>query len=414
MNVLAFDSIGGASGDMILGALIDLGVDPAALERDLQSLGAGPFHLQVERGLSAHLAGARVTVQAESARHDHAHDHAHSDHHHDAAASHRGLAEIEAMIRGSALPDAVKNQAIRVFRRIGEVEARMHGTSVEQIHFHEIGAVDSIIDIVGSCLALHRLGVDAVAVGPLPMGRGVIRCAHGVFPNPAPATIELLRGMPIEQTEAPFELVTPTGAALLAEWRSIDRPPPGAAIARVGYGLGQRDLGDRPNLLRAALLEWSEQTESDACLVLETNLDDATPELVGVLAQRLMAAGALDVFTLPAQMKKQRPGVLLTVLCRIADRERMLDLIFRESTTFGVRETTARRTVLARRVVRVQTPYGEVGVKIGVWRGEDIVRAPEMDDCIRRATEHGVSVRAVYEAAQRAFALSSRRDGPAG
>lgn len=398
MRILAFDSVGGASGDMILAALIDLGADADELARDLHSLGVGNFHLRVERGLSAHLAGTRVEVQVESD--DHAHAHAH-DHQHEHA-PHRGLLEIEALIHASALPDAVKERACRVFRRIGEVEARMHGTTVDKIHFHEIGAVDSIVDIVGSCLALHRLGVDAVAVGPLPQGRGVIQCAHGTFPNPAPATVELLRGMAVEQTELPHELVTPTGAALLADWRTIDRTPTGARIEKVGYGLGRRDLGSRPNLLRAILMVDSFHASdlSDTCLVLETNLDDTTPELIGALAQRLMTEGAWDVFTTAIQMKKQRPGTLLTVLCSPLDREKMLALIFRESTTFGVREYETRRTILARRTEMVKTPYGEVRVKIGVWRGQDITRAPEMDDCLRLAAAKAVSVRAVYEAAR--------------
>jgi uncharacterized protein (TIGR00299 family) protein len=398
VKILAFDSVGGAAGDMILAALVDLGIDLAELERDLSGLGAGAFHLRAERGISAHLAGLRVRVETR-AETDHGHtDLTHSPDH----LPHRGLAEIEALIERSGLPAAVRARSIRVFRRIADVEARLHQIPADRIHFHEIGALDSIVDIVGSCLALHRLGVDAVAVGPLPQGRGTIACAHGVFPNPAPATLELLRGLQIEQTDEPFELVTPTGAALLSEWRSLDRIPAGATVLGVGYGLGRRDLGDRPNLLRASLLETAASPNVDECLVLETNLDDVTPELVGVLAQRLLEAGALDVFTLPAQMKKQRPGILLTVLCRSENRERMLDLIFRESTTLGVREYPVKRTALARRSVAVRTPYGEVSVKIGEWKGEPLVRAPEMEDCIRLAREHGVAVRAVYEAAQQA------------
>jgi uncharacterized protein (TIGR00299 family) protein len=399
VKILAFDSIGGAAGDMILASLLDLGIDVNELEQDLRSLGAGEFRIRAERGISAHLAALRVHVETrERELHGRLHEEAHAGDH----APHRGLREIEALIEASGLPPPVRAQSIRVFRRIAEVEARMHQIPVEQIHFHEIGAVDSIVDIVGSCLALYRVGVDAVAVGPLPQGRGSIACAHGVFPNPAPATLELLRGMQIEPTDLPFELVTPTGAALLAEWRSIDRAPAGATILRVGYGMGQRDLGARPNVLRATLLETGSAVNADDCLVMETNLDDVTPELVGVLSQRLLEAGALDVFTLPAHMKKQRPGILLTVLCRSENRERLLDLIFRESTTFGVREYSVRRTTLSRRSVAVKTQYGMVSVKIGEWKGEPLIRAPEIEDCIRLAREHNVSVRAVYEAAQEA------------
>jgi uncharacterized protein (TIGR00299 family) protein len=398
VKVLSFDSIGGASGDMILAALVDLGVDAHALERELSSLGIGPFRLEHSRAMTSHLAGTRLRVVAGDEPHTH-HGHHHHASHHEDHAPHRGLAEIEALIQAATLPDPVKTRACQVFRRIGEVEARMHGTTVDRIHFHEIGAVDSIVDIVGSCLALHRLGVDAVAVGPLPQGHGVITCAHGTFPNPAPATVELLTGMAIVQTDEPYELVTPTGAALLSSWKSLDRVPDGAVVGRIGYGVGHRSLHGRPNLLRAVLLETRAASSEDHCLVLETNLDDVTPELVGALTTRLLEAGALDVFTVAAQMKKQRPGMLLSVLCAHAQRETLLDLLFRESTTFGVREYDVRRTVLARRSIRVSTRYGDVAVKLGEWKGAVVTRAPEFEECAARAREHQVPVRAVYEAA---------------
>ncbi len=401
MRALAFDSTGGASGDMILAALIHLGVDAAALAAELKAFAPEPFELRVESALSAHLSGTRVRVLTDAEHHhDHHHHHHHGhDHHH---APHRGLKEIGAMIDRSELPEEVKARAHRVFRRLGEAEARIHGTTIDAIHFHEVGAMDSIVDIVGACLALHKLGVDAIAVGPLPQGHGTIECAHGTFPNPAPATVELLRGHAVVSVDEPFELVTPTAAALLAEWKTCDRAPSGAVVKAIGYGIGHRELKSRPNLLRAILLEVQASANEDECLVLETNLDDVSPELIGVLSGRLLAAGALDVFAVAAQMKKQRPGVLLTTLARPSDRDALLDLIFRESTTFGVREYTARRTILARRFETVATPYGEIRIKIGEWKGADVVRAPEMEDCVLRAQERGVSVRAVYEAAQRA------------
>ncbi|MCO5061771.1 MAG: nickel pincer cofactor biosynthesis protein LarC [Kiritimatiellae bacterium] len=396
-----FDSTGGASGDMILAALIHLGVDAAALAAELKAFAPEPFELRVESALSAHLSGTRVRVLTDAEHHhDHHHHHHHGhDHHH---APHRGLKEIGAMIDRSELPEEVKARAHRVFRRLGEAEARIHGATIDAIHFHEVGAMDSIVDIVGACLALHKLGVDAIAVGPLPQGHGTIECAHGTFPNPAPATVELLRGHAVVSVDEPFELVTPTAAALLAEWKTCDRAPSGAVVKAIGYGIGHRELKSRPNLLRAILLEVQASANEDECLVLETNLDDVSPELIGVLSGRLLAAGALDVFAVAAQMKKQRPGVLLTTLARPSDRDALLDLIFRESTTFGVREYTARRTILARRFDTVTTPYGEVRIKVGEWKGADVVRAPEMEDCVLRAQERGVSVRAVYEAAQRA------------
>ncbi|MFH0908244.1 MAG: nickel pincer cofactor biosynthesis protein LarC [bacterium] len=391
MRIVRFDSVGGASGDVILGALIELGVDPAELERELQSLDAGHFHIVAKPFASHGLHGTQVAVET-----DHHCGHAH--HHHD-----RHLPEIEQCIRKSALPDAVKEQSLAVFRRMGEVEAGIHGTTVDKIHFHEVGAVDSIVDIVGCCLALHRLQVDAVSVGPLPQGQGTVTCAHGVYPNPAPATAELLRGMEVKQTDEPFELVTPTGAALLSMWGKAGPDAGPVRVLKSGYGFGHHKLNSRPNVLRASLLERVDSVSSpDVCLVLECNIDDSTPEIMGSLVETLLLAGALDVFTSSVQMKKQRPGVLLTVLCAPSERDRFLDVIFRESSTFGVREYTANRTVLDRRWVPVETPYGQVRIKIGRWRDEDVTLAPEMEDCMRCAQQHGVPVRLVYEKASSA------------
>ena len=400
MNLLRFDSVGGASGDMILGALIDLGVEAAALEQELQQLGVGAFSLQAGRVVRNGLRGTLCRVEIPQADH-HAHGHAHGQAHHHAP--HRGLREIESIIRASTLPEPVKEDSLRVFGRLGEVEAALHGTTVDQIHFHEIGAVDSIVDIVGCCLARHQLGVGAVSVGPLPQGRGTIPCAHGVFPNPAPATVALLQGMAVEQTDEPHELVTPTGAALLAVWSGGAETPARTRVRGAGYGFGQRKLEGRPNVLRATLLEAADAAPpATGCLVLECNLDDESPELVGSLTGQLQAAGALDVFTTPVYMKKQRPGVLLTVLAEPDRRDRLLDVLFSESTTFGVREYAVQRTVLERRLVEVDTPAGRVRIKIGTWRGREVTFAPEFEDCLQRAQASGRPVREVYELAQRA------------
>ncbi len=389
MKLLHFEPVGGASGDMILGALADLGVDLASLRAELAALPIEPVEIAAERVTEGGLRGTRVTVRLPG--HD---DHDGHGHHHE-----RSLGDIRGMIAASGLPGPVKELGTKVFTRIAEAEAHVHGTTPDRIHFHEIGALDSIVDIVGCCLGLHRLGVGAVAVAPLPAGRGVIRCAHGTFPNPAPATVELLAGLPVVQTEETQELVTPTGAALLSTWRTMDAPPAGSRIVRAGYGFGHYRLEGRPNLLRATLLETG-AGGGDECIVLECNLDDTTPELLGSLTPRLMEAGALDAFTTAVQMKKQRPGTLLTVLCRAEQKDALLDLIFRESTTFGVREHATRRTVLERRIETVQTPHGAVRIKIGRWKGEDVTWAPEMEDCIARARERGVPVRSVYESAQ--------------
>ena len=386
MRILQVDSIGGASGDMILGALIELGVEAKLIEKELSTLSIGPFAIETAPFEDHHLHGTQVTVKISG--------HTHAE---------RRLRDIQSLIGGSRLPQAVKDTSLKVFTRIGEAEAKVHGTTLDQIHFHEVGALDSIIDIVGCCLGLHLLKVDGVAVGPLPAGHGIITCAHGTFPNPAPATVELLKGYPIVQTDESKELVTPTGAALLSTWKTMDAPPPGSRVVKVGHSFGHHKLEKRPNLLRSILYDAPDPSHpsdpSDPCLVLECNLDDTTPELLGSLTQRLMEGGALDVFTTSVQMKKQRPGTLLTVLCTAENRERLLDLVFRESTTFGVREYETRRTVLERRFVEADTRYGRVRIKIGTWKGQDVTYAPEMEDCIARAREAGVAVRVVYEAA---------------
>jgi uncharacterized protein (TIGR00299 family) protein len=268
--------------------------------------------------------------------------------------------------------------------------------------------VDAIVDIVGSCAALDMLGVGAVRVGPLPLGTGTLTCEHGILPVPAPATVEILGAHPVVQTDEPAELVTPTGAALLMTWKELAGSDTDAAkagtIQRVGYGLGHKALKTRPNCLRGMLVESraGETAPEDACVVLECNLDDTVPELLGSLCQRLMEKGALDVFTTPVQMKKQRPGTLLTVLCLPSDREPFVEMIFAETTTFGIRHRSTQRTVLDRRHADVETPYGTVRVKIGSWQGKDITHAPEHEDCVRCAREHSVPVRTVYEAALRA------------
>lgn len=412
MKLIAFDSVGGAGGDMILAALIDLGVDREALERALSGLGLGRVELACERAVSGGIGGLRVHVRVEgrtadqsiagSSWGDDTHPWGNAGRHGGETPhnEHRSLMEIESLIRAAPLPEAARERACRVFRRLGDVEARIHNIPLEEVHFHEIGAADSIADIVGGCLALEMLGIEGVAVGPLPQGCGVIRCEHGIFPNPAPATVELLRGFRILQTDLPVELVTPTAAALFAEWRNLEQVPAGAIIEKIGHGLGHRDLGGRPNMLRAICYRVESSPAADECVVLETNIDDCSPEWLGYLQQKLLEAGALDVFVLPAQMKKQRPGALLTVLCRPETRHSMVDLIFREGITFGIREQRLNRTILERRMETVETPFGPVRVKLGFWKGRQVACAPEYDDCARIAAEKGVPLRAVFEASR--------------
>ncbi len=414
MKILHFDGTGGASGDMILGALIALGVDPRNLNMVFESLNVDGVTLSAEPASDKGIHGTRASIhtnEKSSAHHDHGHDndkpHSHNDH-----GPSRNLEDIRKMINKADIPDAVKRSSLEVFERIGKAEAKIHGTTPDRIHFHEVGALDSIADITGCCMGLHLLNMDGVSTSPLPLGHGIIECAHGTYPNPAPATIELLRGMETVHVDEPYELVTPTGAALLSVWKTHDSPPEGSRVVRAGYSIGKRKLKGRPNVLRATVYETAEKEESSTgdCRVLECNLDDITPELIGSLAERLLEAGALDVFTTPVHMKKQRPGILLTVLCIETDREKMLDMIFRESTTFGVRETFSRRTVLERRTERVTTPYGKVRMKIGTWKGEDVTAAPEMDDCIALGKKHGAAVRKIYESAFKACNHSGKAE----
>ena len=396
MTCLHLQGIGGASGDMLLAALLDLGVPRRALEEPLRKLGIGPFRLRVSRVRDRVPPGLRVEVVV-----PHAHDHSHAK---GRSHEHRRLRDIEAMLARSGLPEPVRDRSLAVFRRLAEAEARVHGLAPDDVHFHEVGAVDSLVDIVGACLALHHLGVAEVAVAPLPLGRGVVACAHGLLPLPAPATVELLRGFPVESVDETLETVTPTGAALLTAWKTLDHPPAGARLIRAGSGYGRHALRTRPNLLRAFLLEAGSaaDTNADSCLVLECQVDDCQPEWLGDLLPRLLAAGALDAYTTPVFMKKQRPGVLLTVLARPERADALRDLIFRETTTFGIRSHAADRAVLVRRSEPVDTPFGIVDIKVGSWRGRDVTRAPEYESCAVCARRTGAPLKAVYEAALRA------------
>ena len=414
---LRFDSVGGASGDMILSALAALGADVAEIEKTIRGFFPEPLRFQAEPVADSGLNGLRVTVCAE---HHHTHDegvwpdaHTHSHVPASSAAhahSHRGLAEIERFVSHAAISEASRSLALGVFRKLAEAEAKIHGKTPETVHFHEVGAWDSVADIVGSCLALEQLGVVGVSCGPLPSGVGTIRCAHGEMPNPAPATQELLAGMTVTQTDEPFELVTPTGAALLNVWTHALAPlPKEATVLRSAFGFGRRALNGRPNVLRATLLSEpcainAPSASEEARVVLETNLDDCNPEWVGALINELLEHGATDVWCTPILMKKGRAGTLLSVLVKAADVESVCQRIFRSTTTFGIRFHTVGRKELARRFENVATPWGEVPVKIGPLRnGEDVTASPEHAACERLAKANHVAPKQVYEAAKAAW-----------
>ena len=436
MKTLYLDIFSGISGDMFIGAMIDLGVDLHQLEHGLNQLGAKGYHLHTSRQQRSQIAGTKFDVHldeecghhehkdndhhddhAHSHGHEHGHDLSHGAHQHEHSHDHghehsRTFADIKEMIASSTLSDWVKAKSVGVFRRIAVAEGKIHGKPPEEVHFHEVGALDSIVDIVGACLALELLGKPRVIAAPVVEGTGWVKCAHGRFPVPTPATLEILgaRGIPVSQCNEPHELVTPTGAALLAELVEEFGPMQGLSAAKIGYGLGMRENKTRPNVLRAVLGDTSQPAaahdwETDTIAVLQTNLDDVSAEILGSFVEKALGQGALDVFHTPIQMKKNRPGVLLTILCVEADADKFSELLLRETSAFGVRRHTAERRKLRREFTNVKTPFGEVKVKLGKLDGKVIQAAPEHDSCKRAAEQSNVPLKQVYEAAAKLIEL---------
>jgi len=413
MKTLYLDIFSGISGDMFLGAMIDLGVDAKALEAELAKLNLDGYQLHVGRKTKANIEGVKFDVHllpVEGSEHSHEHGHSHS---HDAGGGsphERTFADIRAIIDASALSDWVKEKSVAVFRRVAVAEGKVHGRPPEEVHFHEVGAVDSIVDIVGGCIALELLGKPRVLAAPVTEGTGWVECAHGRFPVPTAATLEILgaRSVAVNQCDEPHELVTPTGAALLAEFAESFGLMRGVTPERIGYGLGTRDMLTRPNVLRAVLGQTEAATEPldwerDSVTVIKTNLDDINAEHLGHFVETALEAGALDVFHTPIQMKKNRPGVLLTVLCADADADRFSEMILRETTALGVRCHAADRRKLRREVVTVETPLGQVRVKLGRLNGELVQAAPEYESCREAAAKAGVPLKTIYAAAQKAI-----------
>ena len=387
MRAIHFDCFSGISGDMTLGALIDAGADAAAIREGIDSLGL-PIQFSHERIRKGGFAATQVHLDAPE-----------DD-------THRFLPDVEEILSRGRLSERQRTLALRIFRRLAEAEAAVHGLPLEKVHFHEVGALDSLADIAGSAIALDLLGAERVTSRSVPTGSGTVKCAHGVMPVPAPGTAELLKGVPLAPTAIKGELTTPTGAAILTtvvqEWTET----PAMTIERIGCGAGQRELLEQPNVLRvfvgtAEVKPAAEET--DQVWVLETNLDDVPAEVIGYCFEQLFAAGALDVFATPVQMKKNRPGVLLTVLAPAAAVDAVETVLFRETQTFGVRRHVAQRSKLRREAVTVQTPWGPVQGKRGWRAGGPDVFTPEYEDCARVAREHGVPLRAVYEAVRRVF-----------
>ncbi len=386
MKIAYLDCGSGISGDMMLGALVDAGADMKAIETGVRSLGLGELELKTETVKKKGFRALQLSV-------NHPPEHAHRHLHH-----------IEEMIDRSNLEDRPKDLAKRIFRHLGEAEAKVHGTTLEKVHFHEVGAIDSIADIVGTAIACHLLDIEEFACSPVPTGQGKIIIAHGEVSVPAPATAELLRGVPLAPSAVKVELTTPTGAAIVATMVSQFGPLPAMSIDAIGYGAGDRDLEEQANLLRILIGIPSESPDLERLWMVETNLDDSPGEFVGHALAKLWEIGVLDAVTSPVAMKKGRPGVTLSVLCQEAEIPRVEEVLFRETTTLGIKRWPVLRRRLRRETHHVATPpWGEVSGTLCWPDGVTARFAPEYESCLRVANEHGVPLPRVYEEALRAF-----------
>ena len=452
MRIAYLECFSGISGDMFLGALVDAGVSPQLFGDTVAAMGVGAS-LEISRVSRSAISATKVDVWVDGekdmpreeywAKHEtaavrqslertHDHEHAHS-HTHDHSHSHlhphahthrespaekthaphkhehspRGLTEIGQIIGAAAIPEKAKKAAIRIFEALGTAEAKIHAVPIESIHFHEVGAVDAIVDIVCAAVGVEALGLDEIICSPLNVGGGSVKCAHGTFPVPAPATLELLKKAPCYSSGVQAELVTPTGAAIAATLASRFGSFPRMIVERSAYGAGSRDFPGHPNVLRLvigeALPELAENTKAEAISVLEANLDDLNPQVFGYVMDRLFEEGALDVFGIPVHMKKNRPGMLLTVLCNVEDAGKMMQLLFAETSTLGIRCREESRQTLARRWESVRTEWGEVRIKIASMNGSVTNYAPEYEDCRRIAAEHHVPLKTVMQEASRAY-----------
>jgi len=448
MRVAYLECFSGMSGDMFLGTLVDAGVPPQLLEKTVAALGL-VARLEISRvvrnGISATKVDVCVDGEKDSPReehwpqqkvggassaaeieHDHGHppdrEHAHPhSHEHDSESglsrtgppvpyghSHgRGLNEIREIIRKAAISNTSKKDAIAIFEALGTAEAKIHATSIEKVHFHEVGAVDAMVDIVCAAVGAEALGVDEIVCSPLNVGGGTVQCAHGTFPVPAPATLELLREIPVYSSGLQAELVTPTGAAIVKILAKRFAPFPAMKVEKSGYGAGTRDFAGHANVVRLTVGETASRLAakmaSETLTVLEANLDDLNPQVFGYVMDRLLEEGAWDAFGVPVQMKKNRPGMLLTVLCQPEDSDKLTQLLFTETSTLGVRRRDEVRQTLARRWENVTTEWGEVRIKIASMNGTVTNYAPEYEDCRRIATEHGVPLKMVMQEASRQY-----------
>jgi uncharacterized protein (TIGR00299 family) protein len=394
VQIAYFDCFSGAGGDMIVASLLDAGAPADVLRERLDALGLSGYRLTIDKVSKRGIAASRYLVELdESQKHPHRH-----------------LKHIFQILDAGRLPASVLDKSKRVFTRLAEAEAAVHNSTIEKVHFHEVGAIDAVLDIVGAVSALELLGVEEVHCSPVVVGSGTVMCDHGLLPVPPPAVAKLLEGVPVVPTTEDGELLTPTAAALLTTLSVRFGPPPPMTVRSVGYGAGMKDTKGLPNVLRVTIGEIetapgpgsAEGLDTDSVTVLETNIDDATAQVVGHCLTQLMEAGALDAYTMPISMKKWRTGLLLTVLCQEGDVHRMQDIIFRETPTLGIRRHRAERIKLARRQETVETPYGPIAVKVG-QRGTHSTATPEYDACRAAAVKHGVPLRSVIAAAEAAW-----------
>ena len=385
MKLAYFDCFSGISGDMVLGALVDAGVDLRELESELRKLNLDGWSIFAEKVQRKAIRATKVNVETKETHH------------------HRHLSPILKMIDAAALAPRVAERARQIFQRLGEAEAKVHNIPIEKVHFHEVGAVDSIIDIVGSAIGFELLGIEHFACSIMDVGSGRVQTDHGLLPVPAPATAELLRDAPTFSSGIEKELVTPTGAAIATTLSTRYAEMPAMKLKAIGYGAGSADLPQQPNVLRLMIGESTgsnaEQHWDAPVAVIEANLDDMNPQIYGYFAEQALAAGALDIFSTAVQMKKNRPGQLVTLLCEPSNLKRLIDLIFRETTTIGIRTHEVRRQTLARESVPVETPLGTIRMKVSRFNGTLLNAAPEYEDCRRIAAEHGLPLKQILATA---------------
>jgi len=393
MKLAYFDCFSGISGDMTLGALVDAGCQVEHLRSELRGLQVPGWELSAEKVWKNGMAATYVKVKTEDQQ------------------KHRSLGAILEILKNSQLAAPVRERAATIFTKLGEAEARVHDVPLERIHFHEVGAVDAIVDIVGACVGFHFLGIEKFACSPLNVGGGTVKIAHGVLPVPAPATANLLQGKPTYSNGVQRELVTPTGAAIVSTLCDSFGPQPSMSVSAIGYGAGAADLEGQPNVVRLMIGQAAEKTVpgfNEEIAIIEANLDDMNPQIYGYFLEKALGAGALDVFTTPVQMKKNRPGTLLTVLCKPQDLQALMSLIFAETTTFGARTYRAQRRTLPRVVVSVSTDFGDVRIKISRVNGRILHVAPEYDDCRKLAVEKNVPLQRVIGEALRAYETAGK------